>query len=229
MDFLRSYFEALRHPRAWWTLASNAIPVAGVLYFGWHALPLLVFYWIENVVIGAVNVLKILATGMTKPMPMPVAALFFVVFFVVHYGLFCFVHGTFVLAIFTMNDLVQGGVEPTSGAFDLVPRMTQILQLDRDLFWSACAMIVIRLGEFAVLWLPSGQWRAMEPSTQMIEPYGRVVVLHATIVLGAIPVISLGQPVLAVLILAVMKTGLELGLPLMARDGAKPPPSPLSQ
>lgn len=209
MNVAGGYRAVLDRPGAWWTIASNAIPVVGVVFFGWQALPLLVFYWLENVVIGALNVPKLIISGATKPMPQPLVGLFFAAFFIVHYGMFCFVHGIFVFAMFTMSDLVHGGVEPASTSFDLITSVS--LVMNAELFWSTVALVAIRLGEFVLLWLGGGVWRTVEPQTQIFEPYGRIIVMHLTIFIATIPVLVLGQPMLAVLALALLKTALELG------------------
>jgi hypothetical protein len=195
-----------------WTIAWNAIPVIGVVAFGWQALPLMAFYWIENLVIGAINAVKIAVSGLTKPMPQPALGLFLAAFFTVHYGMFCFVHGIFVFAIFTLGDLIQNGVEPQGEAFDLLARVRGVL--DSDLLWSAGALVVLRVGEFLAFWVGGRAWLETEPKTQMLEPYGRIIVLHLTLFFCAIPVIALGQPMLAVLVLALLKAGLELGMPM---------------
>ena len=204
---------ALKTPEGWWTLASNAIPVFGVLFFGWAALPLMIYYWIENVAIGAFNVPKILISGLTKPIPFKIIALFLAPFFVFHYGLFCFVHGAFIFAIFAMADLIAGKAEPTTGTLDVYGQVWQMLQSDSDLRWGVIALLVILAFRFVVLWLFRGAWRDANPVSQMFEPYGRVVVLHFTIMIATIPVIAVGQPVIAVFVLALLKTALEIGLP----------------
>jgi Family of unknown function (DUF6498) len=204
--------EALRRPGAAWVVAANAIPVAGVLLFGWQALPLLVFYWIENVVIGAVNVAKILIAGVTKDVVQRILAFVLAPFFILHYGLFCFVHGIFVFAMFTMSDTIHAGVEPTTESFDLTGRVLGMLQGDSDLLWSVVALCVIQLGAFAIFWVGGRRWRDVDAVRQMFEPYGRIVVLHLTIFIATIPVLLIGQPMLAVLVLALLKSGLELGL-----------------
>jgi hypothetical protein len=204
---------AMKRPDAVWIVAGNVIPVAGVLFFGWAALPLLIFYWIENVVIGALNCAKILIAGVTKGGVQRVAGFVIVPFFIAHYGLFCFVHGTFVFAMFTMNDLVRGGVEPTGDSFDLVGRVLRMLDDDQDLLLSVGALIAVQIGAFVVDWLGNRRWRDIDPVRQMFEPYGRIVVMHLTIFIAAIPVLLLGQPMIAVLVLALLKSGLELGLP----------------
>ncbi|MGZ8364556.1 MAG: DUF6498-containing protein, partial [Caulobacteraceae bacterium] len=72
-------------------IAFNLVPVASVLWFGWSAGLLVIFYWIENVVIGVFNAPKIAmsAAGQGKLGQ----AAFYTPFFMLHYGLFTLVHG----------------------------------------------------------------------------------------------------------------------------------------
>lgn len=213
MAIMESVGAAMKRPDAWWVVAGNAIPVAGVLFFGWAALPLLVFYWIENVVVGVVNCAKILIAGGTKDGVQRVLGVALVPFFIFHYGLFCFVHGIFVFAMFTMSGVMHGGAQPTTDSFDLVGRVLGMLEADRDLLWSVVALAVVQLGSFVVVWLGGRRWREVDAMRQMFEPYGRIVVMHFTIFIATIPVLLLGQPMIAVLVLALLKSGLELGLP----------------
>jgi hypothetical protein len=205
--------SALKTPEGWWTLASNTIPVVGVLVFGWAALPLLIFYWIENVLIGAFNVPKIVIAGVSKGAPLSWLSLLLAPFFVFHYGLFCFVHGIFIFAVFAMTGLISSGVEPTTDSFDVTSRVAAMLQSDSDLRWSVIALLAVLTFRFLVLWLGRREWRVTDPMRQMFEPYGRIVVLHLTIMVMTIPILLIGQPVIAVLFLALFKTALELGLP----------------
>lgn len=212
LEILRN---ALRTPESWWTLASNAIPVIGVLFFGWAALPLLIYYWIENVLIGAFNVPKILIAGLTKPAPQSWLSFFLAPFFIVHYGIFCFVHGIFIFAMFEMADVFAGHSTSSGDAFDVSARVTGMLQEDSDLRWAVLGLIAVLAFRFVWLWLMRGAWRKTDPMRQMFEPYGRIVVLHVTILIVAFPVALIGQPVIAVLCLAIFKTALELGMPLI--------------
>src|SRR4029079_8541114 len=41
-------------------IAANALPLFGVLFLGWDAFSIVLVYWTENVVIGAINVLKMI-------------------------------------------------------------------------------------------------------------------------------------------------------------------------
>ena len=60
----------------------------------------------------------------------------------------------------------------------------------------------------------SGEYRRVTPIGQMFAPYGRLVVLHVTIIFGAILVALTGAPVAAVAVLVVLKTALDLGFHL---------------
>jgi hypothetical protein len=194
----------------------NVIPVSGVLFFGWSAFSLLIFYWIENVVIGAFNALKLsvlsvlsAAHGKTGVL----AGAFLVPFFCLHYGLFCYVHGVFLLAMLLFGGMappvLAGGFEPSN----ILPVMWEQVQADEDLRLSVLALIGAQALAFLFLWLLPGKWRDTHPMIQMFEPYGRIIVMHLTLFVAIIPVMLIGEFSLAVLALALMKCGLELGLP----------------
>ena len=210
---LESVLTVVSRPEGIWTLASNAIPVFGVLFFGWAALPLMVYYWVENVLIGILNLPKILLAGLTKELPQKVLALFLAPVFVLHYGLFCIVHGAFVFALFAASDAFAGRAEPTTKTFDVFARIVAMLRDDSNFKWSVIGLVAVLVFRFVVLWLGRAQWRETDPQRQMTDPYGRVVVLHFALFLAAIPIVALGQPAIGVFFLALFKTALELGLP----------------
>ncbi len=203
---------ALQRPDLIWVVASNLIPVIGVIFYGWAALPLMVFYWIENVVIGGFNILKILVSGFTKSRTLAVVAVFLSAFFVFHYGLFTYVHGIFVFAMFSMSGAIHAGLDPNAAPDDVLTNVLALVNADSDLYWSVLALVAVQAGWFVFYWLLFGHWRTASPITQMYEPYGRIIVLHMTIIVATLPVLLLGEPMFAVLILAVLKSIVELGL-----------------
>src|SRR5438093_11744623 len=52
-------------------LIANAIPLIGVLFFGWSLLTILVLFWIENGIVGFWNVPKILLARQSLIESMP--------------------------------------------------------------------------------------------------------------------------------------------------------------
>lgn len=186
-------------------LALNLIPVACVVLFGWHAGVLLLLYWTENVVIGAFNVLKMGVSGIAWGLAGTLACLFLIPFFIFHYGLFSFVHGTFV----TIMGFGPGEVRSISltGLYELVMRLAR----EEPGFQRSLMAIVAAQGvSFIFDWLLPGGPRKFNPMTQMFTPYPRVVVLHFTIMVAAIPVLLLSSPVWMVAALAIIKTVFEV-------------------
>jgi hypothetical protein len=197
-----------------WALMTNLVPLAGVLVLGWDAMLLLLFYWIETLVIGVFNALKIGVIGWgAGRMGMMICA-GMIAFFSLHYGIFCSGHGEFLVMLMHFG----GGSFPESnasfGEFGAFSMAWSLLGSDADLWWSVVAVVALQAGAFVLFWLWPGTWRTANPFRQMFEPYGRIVVMHLTIMFAALPVLLLGAPWLAVLALAVMKTGLDLRRPL---------------
>src|SRR5262249_13770895 len=92
------------NPRRWdistaALVVANATPLFCVLVLHWQVFPLLLLYWLENVVVGIFNVLRMAVADPHDPGSW-IGKLFMIPFFCVHYGMFCFVHGIFVFALF---------------------------------------------------------------------------------------------------------------------------------
>src|SRR5687768_3492797 len=83
----------------WVLVAANLVPLIGVLFFGWPLLALLTLFWLENVVIGVLNVARMLLADPRDAALWGAKALL-VPFFCFHYGMFTAVHGVFVFSIF---------------------------------------------------------------------------------------------------------------------------------
>jgi hypothetical protein len=209
--------------RAAAAIASFCLLVYGVLVLGWPVLSVMVLFWLENVLIGAFNVLKMLATGLRRALrgvqhdrlPALAAALFSSAFFTVHYGLFCFVHGGIVLTLFSDIE----GVE-ASAVFDMVAIAAA---RDRGLLLALIAMLAMQLVEFAD-WL-----RGPAPERAdalMAAPYGRVVILHVALIVGALLIQAFKSPTAGLLLLLALKLAFDLA-PILrappARDTAARP------
>lgn len=208
-DRIRAFVAGLKRLSTLRIVIANAIPIVCVILFGWPAGVLLLLYWCENVIIGAVNGLKMVVSGAAMGPPGWIANVFLLPFYVFHYGLFCFVHGVFVLVIGSIGAGKVPDVDPSlTGLFRVVEHLTRH---EPGFFWSLAAIAGLQLLSFVTDWLAKGKYRDTNPMTQMFEPYGRVIVLHLTIMVGMIPVLILGGPVWALVGLAIMKTLFELG------------------
>ena len=208
---VRSFMAAAKRWSSLGIIAANAVPIVCILLFGWPAAVLLILYWCENVAIGAVTILKIAGSSMPLGRVGLFLSGFLIPFFTVHYGLFCFVHGIFVLVMTSIG----GGVNRLA-AFDPSPlglyRFVEgLARTEPGFFWSLMAIVGWQFFSFVTDWLAKGRYRDTNPIAQMFEPYGRIIVMHFTLFVAAIPVMLIGNPLWAIIALAVMKTLFDLG------------------
>src|SRR4030066_590779 len=97
-------------PTALVLIAANLLPLYGVLVLGWAVFPVMVLFWLENIVIGALNILRILFASPAVPAKWS-GKFMLMLFFTVHYGLFTAIHGKFVFSLFggdSYRALVEG-------------------------------------------------------------------------------------------------------------------------
>lgn len=196
-------------------LLANAVPLIGVLWFGWDVALILITYWLENGVVGVLNVARILtAAGERSPSTSDsgrgrygIAA-----FFTAHYGVFWIVHGMFVL-------LLTGRM--------LVPSVTEPLRVvlsEAGLLFAAAALFASHAASFWLNWIGRREYLGVSFAQQMWQPYPRLFALHITIILGGVFIIGQGQPVFAVALLVVLKTAMDLFLHLREHARARPAP-----
>jgi len=193
-------------------IVANLIPLVGVLFLGWNVWAILMLYWLENGVIGVFNVLKILhAEGADDPNTGPrlngrpadtTARAGVATFFCVHYGIFWFVHGVFVLTLPVFSS-ISGD---STGLLEGLDALTLMFALG--------ALILSHGISYRFNFIGRGEYRRATPSGQMFAPYGRLAILHVTIIFGALAVIFTGAPATAIAILVGLKVILDLGLHL---------------
>ncbi|MEM8865992.1 MAG: DUF6498-containing protein, partial [Planctomycetota bacterium] len=79
---------------------------------------------------------------------------------------------------------------------------------------AAIGLAASHLISYFVNFLGKGEYRRTAPPLLMAAPYPRIIVLHVAIVLSGFLVITLGQPVVLLILLVVGKTLLDLSLHL---------------
>ena len=197
-------------------VAANAVPVVGVLFFGWDAFYLVLLYWSENVVIGFYNVLKIACAKVAHPVE-HLGKLFVIPFFMVHYGGFCAVHGFFVLAMFKKEDagVMQAADWPCFFVF--VQMLLGVILhawsvIPPNMRYAILALFISHGISFIGNYLIKGEYLTAKVKNQMGDPYARVIVMHIAILGGGFLTMAIGSPVILLLVLIVLKTILDVKL-----------------
>jgi hypothetical protein len=192
-------------------VAANLVPLAAVLFFDWDVGALVVLYWSENLIIGFYNLLKMAGA-------LGLRAVFPGVFFTLHYGGFCAVHGFFIL------NLLLGGAsfgDDRPWPFFLIflqlllDVIDQVLaQAPREWLIAFVGLLVSHGYSFVSNFLLAGERERATARSLMAAPYKRIVILHVAIIAGGFAVVALGEPLLLLLVLVVGKTGLDIALHL---------------
>ena len=179
-------------------ILANLFPLAGVLLLDWRVFDILILYWVENVVIGILNVVRMALTREHDRW-------FLMPFFVVHYGLFCFAHLTAIMTIFDPS----GGTDAAWGLFFGTPAAEV---MSSPLWIAAGAIALSHLFSFFGNFIAGGEYTRTSARELMTRPYGRIVVLHVAVIFGAALIEWLGSPVGMLLALIAAKTALDLKL-----------------
>lgn len=185
---------------AWLLVAVNLVPLAGALWLGWQVLDLLLLFWVENLVVGVLNLLRMAAAPRREALP---ARLFLMAFFCLHYGGFAAAHGVAVLSLFAA---------PGPGLADGAALWAAVRS--PAIAWAAAALLVSHAVSLVSNDWIGGERRQQVARALMMRPYRRVVVMHITILVGGLAISLLGSPIWALAVLVLVKLGMDLTLHL---------------
>ena len=80
--------------------------------------------------------------------------------------------------------------------------------------WGALGLAISHGASFVVNYLGRREYLRVSPGRQMFAPYGRLVILHLAIILGAFVSLTIGSPIGALIVLVILKTIVDLTLHL---------------
>jgi len=196
-------------------VVANLVPLAGVVFLGWSAWQILVIYWLENGVVGGFNVLKMMkaegsgdgtshsmASGWRSSDGRSRGAL--IRFFCMHYGIFWFAHGVIVFSLLPLFNAMA----PDGGSS--VPTTPDPLGIGL----AVVALVISHGLSYRFNFIGGGEYKRVTPKGQMYKPYGRLMVLHVTLIFGAFAIALTGASAAAVAILVLLKIALDVGLHL---------------
>ena len=209
-----------RQPSVIALILANLVPVFGVLFLHWEVFPLMFLFWSENVIVGVFNVLKMLVNQPSSPFNW-IFKFFIIPFFCAHYGLFTYVHGIFVIALFS------GGLKGTH-AFPSAAGFWHIVQ-DNQLGWAILGLAISRGISFVTNYIGKGEYQRVGLQQLMSHPYGRVMVMHVAILGGGFLMKAFHSPTAGLLLLVVLKIALDLGSHIGERKKFAPVPSTVEQ
>ena len=128
-------------------IAANLVPVYGVLFEGWSAQEIFIIYCLETIIIGIFNLIKMgIVTAIRKtdtwyngPSRTQQHGLFFMFFFLIHYGFFVAIQ---MAIFFSVSGIVKDG---SMNLFSFFYKWPQLLSGNA---WFMLAGFIISYGYF---------------------------------------------------------------------------------
>jgi hypothetical protein len=171
---------------------SGLYPLIGVIFLGWNIQTILFLYWLENIVAGFWNILKM------RRAELPISNKDFVIpnnreysireenmmvitTFIFHFGIFTFGHGVFLKFAF-----LEG--------FDLTLSMIPAILAT----YASYGL------DYYSNYIKKKEYKLVSSVEQMKEPYVRIIIMHLTIILGSFLIVKEGNTNIWPLIVLVM-------------------------
>jgi len=203
----------------WWRLPSvttlllaHLVPLAGVLYAGWAVLPVMLLFWLENLVICGYTVARMLlaqkGTSDVPPFVRVASNMFLSAFFVLHFGAFAAVQGLVLTTLFGHDGMPTGSFDPAGLA--LAVRIIAQYVSQYDLQWAVLALVLSHGVSFWQYYLRPRAYEHAMAGDLMMVPYARVWVLSVVIIAGGFLAMLMNGSLITVALLVVLKTAVDL-------------------
>jgi hypothetical protein len=199
-------------------IGANLIPFAGVFFFGWDITFIVLLYWIENLIVGFYNILKMASLKMSEAVE-NAGKLFVIPFFCIHYGGFCAVHGFFLTAFFK----IDAGSSPLDngnewwGPLIFIQLLFSVIakiwsSKPPEMIWAVLGLFFSHGISFVENYILGDEFKTSSLKKLMHQPYQRIIVMHLAILAGGIFVMKLNSPIPLMIILILLKIFFDLHL-----------------
>ena len=195
-------------PGDYMLILANLIPVYGVWFEGWNAAHIFLVFCLETIIIGIVNVVKMIAVAAivkqddiwgTNGRMTIFSSLFLIIFFIFHYGIFV-----------SVQTQIFFGV---SGLFKSTTLLGSYLAIPKVLGNDGLLVLLIFITYYTLQTLYSffilGAYKTISMTKLMFQPYGRIFIQQFVVIIGSMFLV-LGFNKFFIMILVLVKIGFEL-------------------
>jgi len=186
--------KTLTYPSVFILILANSLPLLGILFFSWDVFSILLLYWLETIVIGFFNVLKMLAIGKEKAWPL-------ILVFIIHYLIFNVVHLMFLIFIFSPQNI-----------------LSNLWFLNLDELFNYLHTVIIALTPLFIShgfslffnFLKKKEYLETKIVKQMFQPYKRVIIMHLIVIFTSVPIILFKENIIAIIALVILKVFFDI-------------------
>jgi hypothetical protein len=172
-------------------LFTNLLFIVGILFFEWNGYGIVAAYFLETLLIGVLNIVKLGIISVAQPGSTPkkkrifkdfkFKGLFGILFFIFHFGIFIFVQ--LIIFISAGNDMDPAFPYPERV---FIPNFLLFFQLalpkDGGIFL-AC-LLGSHILSFCMDFIYRKEYQSVTYERQMMLPYARVIVQQFVVILG---------------------------------------------
>jgi len=191
-------------------IAVNLLPVVGVWFWDWSPTAVFIVYCFETIIIGFFTLLKLAIAGIIRGgadtwynqgSQSQVSFLFFMLFFLMHYGLFVAVQmGIF----FGVSGI---GEQYHLTFYNFFSKWPQLMDEDT---WIMLSAFVVSYGwRMLQDFILTGDYKTTPLMLIMFQPYLRIFIQQFTVIVGSFFLVF-GAGKIFILIFALVKIGIEL-------------------
>ena len=190
-------------------IAANLLPVVGVFFWDWSPQEIFLIYCLETILLGIITVLKMGIVSITRKTDTwysksgntKQSGLFFILFFLLHYGIFVSVQmGMF----FGVSGI---GKEFKITFFNFFYKWPELISND------SLIMLLTFFFSYAYKmfndFIQSGHYKTDSLMKVMFQPYGRIFIQQFTVIVGSM-FLSFGAGKIFILVFAAIKIFFEL-------------------
>lgn len=205
-------------------IAANLVPLIGVLFYAWDANLVLALFWIENLIIGIFNLIKMVTASVHHRQ---FKDLGLCAFFVFHFGLFCSAHGVLLSSLLGFESIDTGRFFTPSefGPFTIFLEGAAVFLSFIDHYGSLIllaigALTLSHLVSFIENFILRAEIFETRAGKLMSKPYKQIIVMHAGLILGALAIDKLGSTLWLLFVIVIFKLTVDVKLHLQRRENA---------
>jgi len=190
-------------------IAANLVPVFGAIFLNWDPEEVFIVYCLETIIVGLVNLLKMAIVTLVRPVHdwpnrgnvTKQHGLFFMFFFIAHYGIFASVQMSI---FFGVSGIGDGHNISLFNFFVKWPNLISKGSLIMIIAFAICYTIKM-IFDFIL----SNEYRTISLMRLMFQPYGRIFIQQVAVILGSMGLL-LGGGTAFLIVFACIKIFFEM-------------------
>lgn len=191
----------------------NIVALLLLLYVGKiDAYAVLFGYFLETIIIGFFNALKMFVSSKHHKSEKPIA--FLIPFFIVHYGFFIAVQSIFVFVLMGQSDVI-----PIKEPFHLIANYSAVFKLE-GMEYILGLLCITQLAKYIFDYIQPKKYLNFTPGEIMFKPYVRILIQQFAVILAMFFIMFSNADVVAAILLILIRAVVDFFLVAIRENDA---------